>query len=157
MPTLILKLNEKHHNKLKGKSETEQEEYLIQHINSFRDMLYRNIDEFQALVLSARPSPTTVNESDYEQQNVAYCELLKIAAGFIEHMQETLKAVLTQYRIFIENLWEAICAGADPTPITMRFQRQTEAFMKQSWDPIFIQADKMMNEIEKSRKTKGDK
>ncbi len=152
-----MKLQEKHKEQLRGKSEKQQEEYINQHIESFREMLHRNIDEFQELVLSARPSPDAANDPDYEQQKEAYCELLKAATGLMSHMQATLNKVLTDYRLFIEELWDAICAGKDPSPISARFQQQTDTYMKQSWDPVFARADKMMEEIERSKKSHGDK
>jgi hypothetical protein len=46
----------------------EQEEYMFQNLDSFRDMILQNIEESQAVVLSARPSPDVVDESTYEEQ-----------------------------------------------------------------------------------------
>ena len=157
MPTLILKLKEKYEEQLEGKSEKEQEEFLKSNIESFRQMLFRNIDEFQTLVLSARPPANAVSDANYEQQREIYCELLKAATGLMSNMQETLNTVLTQYRLFIDNLWEVICSGRDPNPIAIRFQQQTDAYMKQSWDPVFAQADIMMQEIDKSKHLHSEK
>ena len=153
VPTLILQLKEKHEHQFKSKSEKQQEDYLNQHIQSFRDMLFRNIDEFQAIILSTRPSSASVNDPNYEEQRIAYGELLKAAMALMGKMQETLNTVLTDYRIFIEDLWEAISNGKDPNPISERFQQQIDAYMKQSWDPIFAKAEEMMQDIEKSRQT----
>jgi hypothetical protein len=74
----------------------------------------------------------------------------------MSNMQITLNTILAEYRLFIEELWEAICAGKDTRPIVTRFQQQTEAYIKQSWDPVFTEADKMMQEIEKSKNFYGD-
>jgi predicted regulator of Ras-like GTPase activity (Roadblock/LC7/MglB family) len=97
-----------------------------------------------------------VNDPNYEEQREVYCELLKAATGLMSNMQKTLNTVLTQYRLFIEELWEAICAGKDPSPIATRFQQQTEEYIKRSWDPVFTEADKMMQEIEKSKNSHRD-
>jgi hypothetical protein len=157
MPTLILKLHDRQKEQLKGKSEKEQEEYLKCQIESFREMLYNNIDEFKAMVLSARPSSDAVNDPNYGQHMEVYCELLNAATGLMSNMQETLNTILTQYRLFIEELWEAICADKDPRPIATRFQQQTEAYIKRSWDPVFTEADKMMQQIENSKDFHGDR
>lgn len=149
---MILTLRDKHAQKLKDLSEKEQEAYISQHVNAFRDMLIRNIDQFQAVVKSARPTPAAVNQPDYEEQRQMYCELLRAATGLVGNMQITINEVLTRYRIFIEDIWEAICAGKDPTSITEKFQRETETYMKETWDPVFAKADKMIDDIEKERK-----
>lgn len=121
-------------------------------MQSFREMLFRNIDEFHALVRGARPTPDAMNDPGYQEQKRNYCELLKAATLLMTHMQKTLNEVLTKYRLFIETLWEAICADKDPNPISERFQEETAAYMKHSWDPIFAEANKMIANIEKSRK-----
>jgi hypothetical protein len=75
----------------------------------------------------------------------------------MSNMQETLNTILIEYRLFIEELWEAICADKDPRPIATRFEQQTEAYIKQSWDPVFNEADKMIKEIENSKDFHGDR
>ena len=121
-------------------------------MNALRDVLIRNIDEFQAIVKSARPTATDVNTAEYEEQRKMYGELLRVAIGLVEAMKKSTNEVLMQYRLFIEDLWEAICADKDPAPITAAFQHKIEAFMKEKWDPIFSRADKMMNDIKKTHK-----
>jgi hypothetical protein len=151
LPTLIITLRDTHAEQIKGLSEKEQEAYVTRHVNAFRDMLIRNIDEFQAIVKSARPSAAAVNEPDYAERRQMYCELLRVATGLVANMQTTINEVLTRYRLFIEDLWDTICEGKDPLPITTAFQQETEAYMKQTWDPVFAKADKMMADIEKAR------
>ncbi|CAF0973605.1 unnamed protein product [Adineta steineri] len=151
LPTLILTLRNKHAEKLKGLSEKEQEAYIMQHINAFRDTLLRNIDQFQAVVKSARPSAASADQADYEEQKQMYGELLRVAIGLTGNMQKTLNEVLTRYRLLIEDLWEAICADKNPAPISGKFQQEIEAYMKETWDPVFAKADKMMDDIEKAR------
>lgn len=117
-------------------------------------MLIRNIDEFRAIVMSARPPASTVNDPDYVEQRAMYCELLRVANSLMTNMQITINDVLTQYRLYIDELWDTICAGKDPSSITQAFQQKIEAHMKKNWDPVFVKADKMIADIEAARQHK---
>ncbi|CAF1448373.1 unnamed protein product [Rotaria sp. Silwood1] len=111
-------------------------------------MLFRSIDEFEEIVFSARPSPNTVNDPYYERQKEAYRELLRTALALISQMTETLNQVFAEYRIFIQDLWEAISNGRDSAPIVDHFQQRVQDYLKQSWDPIFARANQMVQDIE---------
>ena len=113
LPTLIITLRQKHEENLRGLSEKEQEAYILENVNAFRNTLIGNIDQFQTIVKSARPPAEAAGQPDYEQQKAMYCELLRVATGLVGNMKTTINEVLTRYRLFIEDLWEVICAGKD--------------------------------------------
>ncbi|CAF5120058.1 unnamed protein product [Rotaria sp. Silwood1] len=142
LPALILTLKNKYANELKDKSIEEQEAYILQNVDSFRDMIVKNIEELKELVLSARPSSNTANEPNHEERKAAYRELLKLGTALMSKMQDTLNKIFDEYIKFLHEVRQVIRADNDPTPILNDFNRNIEVYLKQCWDPLFITAEK---------------
>ncbi|CAF3845827.1 unnamed protein product [Rotaria sp. Silwood1] len=118
-------------------------------------MLHKNIDDFQAIILSARPSPDQAGEPSYNEQKAMYSEMLKVGTAMMSRMRESINQAMTDYRHFIDDVWEAICAGKDPTPLLKTFQEKLEKMTKESWDPVFAMADEMKAEITNVKGIRG--
>lgn len=151
LPTVILKLNnshqhggDRHRHNTKNLTEKEQDQQFRDALNDFEHMLARNIDEFRQTVMSARPDP---KDPEYREKKEAYVEYVKGATLLIEHMHVTITDLLTRYRLFLEDLWETITNGADPTPITRRFQENVDNYIQQRWDPIFDRFDQLEKQM----------
>ncbi|CAF5030876.1 unnamed protein product [Rotaria sp. Silwood1] len=126
LPALILTLKNKYANELKDKSIEEQEAYILQNVDSFRDMIVKNIEELKELVLSARPSSNTANEPNHEERKAAYRELLKLGTALMSKMQDTLNKIFDEYIKFLHEVRQVIRADNDPTPILNDFNRNIE-------------------------------
>ncbi|CAF3477698.1 unnamed protein product, partial [Rotaria sp. Silwood2] len=144
LPTLILKLSHVHKEQEKNTSHSNApEQYFERNINELREMLLKNIDDFRALVLSAKPSVSSINDPDYVQQEEAYDELLRLSTVLIIKIHETIRIVLDQYKKFLDDIWNAICADEDPSSIVSQFQNRIEILIKNTWDPIFVEINKI--------------
>lgn len=133
-------------------TQKEQDEFLDKHIAEFHGLLHRNIDEFKALVIKARPSSEQADQLDYDRQTEMYCELLKVCTALMSRMRETINQSMSAYRLFIDQVWQAICAGHDPSPFLKTFQGELEKMAKESWDPIFDKVNQMRAEITKIKR-----
>ncbi|CAF4549815.1 unnamed protein product, partial [Rotaria sp. Silwood2] len=147
LPTLVLKLKNTIEDQLKGKSIKEQEDDVLQNIDSFCDMILENMKEFKELVLSARPSLDTASEPNYEERKAAYRKLLKLGKALMVKMEITINTVFDKYKECLDNVWKEIRAGNDSTSILDKFHHETEAYLKQSWDPLFTEVKKMEEDI----------
>ncbi|CAF1637936.1 unnamed protein product [Adineta ricciae] len=155
LPTLILTLRDKLSDKLSKMSQQEQDQYLEQHLNDLHAMLHRNINDFQEIVLSARPSMDQVNTPGYDQQREMYNQVLQISTAMIKRMRETIKKTMDDYKLFIEEVWNAICAGQSSSPMLSKFQAKLEQMMKESWEPIFADVEKLKAEIAHCKNAQG--
>ncbi|CAF1287981.1 unnamed protein product [Adineta steineri] len=158
LPTLVLKLNtqnqhvkDRHQQKMKNMTEQEQEQYFHDALKDFERMLARNVDEFRQTVMSARPDP---KDPEYREKKVAYIEYVKGATLMVEHMRKTITDLLTRYRLFLDDVWEAITNGNDPTPVTRQFQENVDNYIEQRWDPIFHKIDQLEQQVEGTKSNK---
>ncbi|UJR29782.1 hypothetical protein I4U23_017329 [Adineta vaga] len=132
LPTLIFTL--------KKKSIEEQETYILQNVDSFRDMILKLIEELKELVLSVRPSSDTINEPNYEEHKTAYGELLKLGTALMVRMEDILNKVFDEYIKFLNEVSQTIRADNDSTAILDDFNCNIEMHLKQCWDPVFTMA-----------------
>ncbi|CAF3097276.1 unnamed protein product, partial [Rotaria sp. Silwood2] len=58
-------------------------------------------------------------------------------------MRKTIGDVLDQYKEFLEDIWNAICADEDPSSLVTEFQNYIETLIKDTWDPIFVEINKI--------------
>jgi hypothetical protein len=142
---LILKLRLVHENQQVDLSENNaSEQYLERSINELREMLLKNLDDFRTLVLSAKPSTSSIDDPNYAQEEEMYCELLRLATALTTKMQETIGRALDQYRKYLDDIWNAICADEDPSLIVSEFQDRLEILIKNIWDPIFVEINEII-------------
>lgn len=145
LPALIFKLRHIHDSDQDILPENNASEQLFQqNTNQLRDMLFKYLDDFRALVLSAKPSGSSIDDPIYAEQEETYRELLFLATVLMENMRETIKKVLDQYRKFLDDVWNAICADEDPSSIASEFQNRTELLIENTWNPIFIQINRII-------------
>jgi hypothetical protein len=153
LPTMILKLktqnqqgNGPRQQEMKDMTEQEQEQIFRDALDDFEGMLARSIDEFRRTVMSARPDP---KDPDYREKKEAYVEYVKGATLMMEHMRKTITDLLTRYRLFLEDVWEAISNEKDLTPITRQFDEHVDHYIQQRWDPIFAKVDQLEEKVER--------
>jgi len=157
LPTLILTLKNKYEDQLKEKSIEEQEAFLLQNVDSVRDMIVKNIEEFKELVLSARPSSDITNERSYEERKVAYRELLKLGTALMSNMKDIVNKISDEYKKFLDEILQVIRADDDPTRILNDFNHNIEVYFKQTWDPLLTTAEKLQEEINELINSNQDK
>lgn len=157
LPTLILTLKNKYEDQLKEKSIEEQEAFLLQNVDSFRDMIVKNIEKFKELVLSARPSSDTTTERNHEERKAAYRELLKLGTVLMSNMHDILNKLFGEYKKFLDEVWQVICADDDPTRILNDFNRNIQVYLKQCWDPLLSTAEKLEEDINELINSNQDK
>ena len=151
LPTLVLKLRRVHETSqddLSGNNAHEQ--YFQQNINELREILLKNLDDFHKLVSSAKPSKSSIHDPHYAEKEEAYRELVILATVLMEKMKETIKKLLGQYRKYLDDVWDAICAGEDPALIANEFQNGMNILIKNTWDPIFSELNKVISQLEVS-------
>ncbi|CAF1139322.1 unnamed protein product [Rotaria sp. Silwood1] len=119
------------------------EQYFERNINELRAMLLKNIDDFREFVLSSKVPASAINDPNYAEQEEAYIELLRLSTALINEMHKTIGKILDQYHIFLEDIWNAICADEDPSLIVSEFQNRIERLIKDKWDPIFVEINRI--------------
>ncbi|CAF4639099.1 unnamed protein product, partial [Rotaria sp. Silwood2] len=162
LPTLILKLKKRVSsdgspiiNWFRDKiskfkvSDDEIEQYVIDNLESFKRELLENIDNFQQLILSARPDfpIESQNQESYQSRMENYRELLKLATEIAKQMEKSLNDILKQYEQYIEDVWKAICQKQDLKSIQTQFDQSINQNMNQYWKPIFDRADDFIKNI----------
>jgi hypothetical protein len=112
----------------------------------------KNIDEFQNLVLSTKPNPVEENQNPqlYQVRAENYKQFSRLASEIIKRMQQSFNDIFQKYQEYIDNLWIAICQGEDVRSVQRHFEDQMHQNMNQCWRPVFEQADKLVNDIDKS-------
>ncbi|CAF1039602.1 unnamed protein product [Didymodactylos carnosus] len=108
-------------------------------------MMKKHINEFRTLITCERPNP---KDPDYAAKSALYLELVKGGTLMMEHLRKTITDLLTRYRLFLEELWEAISADKDPTPVTRKFEQHVDNYMQQRWDPLFDKFDRLSMSVE---------
>jgi hypothetical protein len=144
---LILRLKNKPGKDVDAMNVSEKNEYFEQKIKELREMLDENIDKYQQLILSARPSP---DDPNFERKKEAYNELLKMATTTMDKLQGRIGDVLTDYDRFIDELWNAISNDQDPTAIQREFEEKINKFMVRSVHPAFEAANNTIEKIHQS-------
>ncbi len=165
LPTLILKLKQRassgarnwwnllyfQNPKLFELSDNELEQYVEANIESFKRELLKNVEDFQQLVLSAKPNPVIQegHQEVYQLHAENYRALLEMATGIAQRMQDSFNEIFTQYRKHIENLWKAICDGQDVRSLQRQFDQAMQQNMNHYWKPVFDQVDGLIQDINK--------
>ncbi|CAF1461915.1 unnamed protein product [Adineta steineri] len=162
LPTLILKLQERASsggnnlmNRIRGKnsksemSDEELEQYIADNLENFKHELLENTQNFQQMILSARPNPEMKkqNPEDYQIQSENYRELLKLGTAIAKRMRESLNDILTQYQQYIEKIWIAICQKQDIEAIRRQFNEAMDQNMDKYWKPVFDSADHLIEDM----------
>ncbi|CAF3510182.1 unnamed protein product [Rotaria sp. Silwood2] len=162
LPTLILKLQKRVSsdgkpiiNWIRDKiskfkvSDDVIEQYVIDNLESLKRELLENIDNFQQLILSARPDSPIESQDpkSYQSRMENYRELLKLATEIAKQMEKSLNDILKQYEQYIEDVWKAICQKQDLKSIQTQFDQSINQNMNQYWKPIFDRADDFIKNI----------
>ncbi|UJR29784.1 hypothetical protein I4U23_017331 [Adineta vaga] len=170
IPTLILKLQketpssgsriknffQRRRVKSTGFSENELEEHIHANLENFNRELSRNIEDFQQIVLSARPNPA-MQDRDPEGYRIHadnYKQFLNLATEIIKRMEESLNDILTQYEQYIESIWIAICQKQDIRVVQRQFDQAIKDNMNRHWNPVFNRADRLIEDINSTTNSK---
>jgi len=107
------------------------------------------MEEFQQMVLSARPNPAMQNRDPegYRIHADNYKGLLKLATGITKRMEESFNDILSQYEQYIEHIWTAICQKQDVRVVQRQFDQAIQENMNRYWKPVFDSADHLIQDI----------